>query len=139
MIITKTMVVLSAASLLAISGCVGKVPDFNQATRCDHEKSKQFTVNISVSKDKTQEPKVHPESVVACFGDEITFQAAGSEFNFNIEFNKRIPLKGNLRSVKGVAKTTVSVKPRADEEGYKYAVNVPGYPPRDPWIRIVTR
>jgi hypothetical protein len=139
MTITKTMVTLGAASLLAISGCVGKVQNFKAVSSCDHTEPKQFTVKISVGKDASQPPKVQPELIVACFADEIVFKAEDSKVDFRVKFNKVSPFKGEIYSSKGVVTAKINVQPRADTEGYKYAVVVPGYPPRDPWIRIVTR
>ncbi len=139
MVNTKYLLAFAAASLLTVSGCVGKTPSFNAVARCDHAQPKQFTVKISVSQYPTKAPQVEPESVVACFADTIVFKTVGSDFDFKLDFNKASPFKGKLRSSQGVATAKVSVKPRADIEAYKYTVVVPGYPPRDPWIRIVTR
>ena len=134
--IRKAFVVLGAASILVISGCGGKVIHSNNIVRCDHAQPKTFTVRISVSKDTTKEPKVRPESIVACFADDILFETVGSEFNFKVTFENASPFEKNLKSSKGKVKAKVKVKPRGDEEGFKYDVIVPGYPPRDPWIRI---
>ena len=140
--ITKVFVALGAVSVLAISGCVNNVQKVDRLARCDHAQPQEFKVKISV-KGASMNLKVNPESVVACEADIIHFEAGRGISSFEIVFENASPFGQNLKSSNSKASSAamgkVSVKPRGEEEGFKYDVVAPGYITLDPWIRIRTR
>lgn len=134
--VSTTAVTLGlCCALAALSGCATK-----ESKRCDHTGSETFTVQISVTGNRNEKPKVDKEEISACHRDNIAFESATGDFDFVIEFIDDTPFKAKkIKSDRGKAKKEVKFKPKKDEKKFKYEVTVDGYPKLDPYIIIKKR
>ena len=92
----------------------------NNSARCDHAKPKTHVVKVTLDEDTSKPPRVDKEYVVACFEDEIVFEAKG-DADFSIKFKRgNNPFGEDLGSSRGRAKGKVKVAPENCAESFKY-------------------
>ena len=131
---------LGIALMLSVWACANN--DGNNSARCDHAKSKTHVVKVTLDEDTGKPPRVDKDYVVACFEDEIVFEAKG-DADFSIKFKRGgSPFGKDLGSSRGKAPGKVIVNPKDDPKFFKYDVvdnAVPKRPVLDPRIIIVPR
>ena len=131
---------LGISLMLSVWACANF--DGDKSARCDHAHSKTHVVKVTLDEDTSEPPSVDKPYVVACFEDEIVFQAK-EDAEFSIKFKKgKSPFGKDLGSSKGKAKAKVKENPKRDAKFYKYDVvdtGVPKRPVLDPRIIITPR
>lgn len=131
---------LGISLMLSVWACANL--DGNNSARCDHAKPKTHVVHVTLDEDTSKPPSVDKEYVVACFEDEIVFEAKEGA-DFSIKFKKgKNPFGKDLGSSKGKAKGKIKANPKNDAKFYKYDVvdtGVPKRPVLDPRIIITPR
>lgn len=138
---------LGVSLMFTAWACCANTTGVNESARCDHKKPKTFQVKIIAGKKKDKESdkdkgtlKVRPETIVACYQDDIDFAWDDPEMkgDFEILFQRNNPFEDNLKSREGRANGKVKINPTREKGPIfsKYDVKAPGFELLDPRIII---
>jgi len=136
------LIALGASLMLSLGACATLLDEPGPNEACDHRQPKTHVVKVTIPQDISKPPSVNKNYVVACFEDEIIFEAK-KDADFSIKFNMHgSPFGENLKSSNGKALGKVTGNPKKRSKFFKYDVVDGGNPKRpvlDPRIIITPK